>query len=376
MTKLRIIAVADNGDRSNLIGKLIESGSNATDGNAFTCESLFETTALKRLDIGISNLKSFFLSGSSQEKERLKFELEQSPNLILLFVGSKALVSPHFEYAMKLISSSIARSANHRIPVITLISTPLEIARLALPKHSTNVIATWAETPVPIPAMETQTKDAFGIAIKDITDTFPQEPEVGVGILLVNKAGDFLLTERLRNPGRGLYGTIGGALKYKSKISDSITILAKKQFGICSPIELGQLLACTNMELIAEGNKPDSHFIDLTFLAFTNDSDAWPSDVLRHKAISNADGTKCWFSLEEMAAFFFCKQLFPPVSSAFHQYCCLKALAVVANATNAHPKKPVGHPWGEQMHSSDIALLTRIANHPNSGLQSSLYYVN
>jgi hypothetical protein len=154
-------------------------------------------------------------------------------------------------------------------------------------------------------------------------------PNVGFGILLVDGQGKFFLRERLREPGRGKLGTLGGNFLRGQTISGQLDLLLDRRFRNKNKpqIDLGPLLACTNMK------NAFYHYIDFTFLALlkagnlgdVSDRELRPvgHEFLQRlpNSSSRKGGAQFTFDVEEMATFHRENLLFAPVASAFEVFC-------------------------------------------------------
>lgn len=164
--------------------------------------------------------------------------------------------------------------------------------------------------------------------LQSIEENQTYNPNVGFGLLLLDKSHNFFLMKRLREPGKGQLGTIGGKFTRGLDIEQQLDeVLRKRYRSSTTPnIELGPLLACTNMR------NDFFHYIDLTFLAMARghnildgimDEDLRYVDVDTLKSIDTS-GTvtypRTMFSLSEMAAFYNRGLLFKPVANAFEAF--------------------------------------------------------
>jgi len=161
-----------------------------------------------------------------------------------------------------------------------------------------------------------------------IAENQTRNPNVGFGILLVDRRCNFFLMERLREPGQGSLGTIGGNFDRGLTIEEQLRSTLRRRFhrDRCPEVELGALLACTNMK------NSFLHYVDLTFLAIisggsvdgVSDKELRPlgPEALKHlKASSRRRAQPLMFSLSEVAAFHRNELLFTPVANAFESLC-------------------------------------------------------
>lgn len=160
-----------------------------------------------------------------------------------------------------------------------------------------------------------------------IAENQTQNPNVGFGLLLLDPEGKFFLMERLREPGRRKFGTLGGNFLRGQSMDTQLDELLRRRFRSQSRprIRLGPLLACTSMR------NDFYHYIDLTFLANTQRKVALSgvSDPqlrpLPQEAVEQASGAtaipgdypRYTFTLEEMIWFHNANMLFRPVANAF-----------------------------------------------------------
>jgi len=164
--------------------------------------------------------------------------------------------------------------------------------------------------------------------IRTIAENQTRNPNVGFGVLLIDNKCNFFLRERLRDPGRGRLGTVGGNFERTHDIKSELTSLLQRRFrrSGAPQLDLGPLLACTNMM------GDFLHYIDLTFLAVARGSTIGevsdealrpPSCVmLRHLPRNSPKSeTRDMFTLTEVAAFHQNGDLFTPVANAFESLC-------------------------------------------------------
>jgi hypothetical protein len=160
-----------------------------------------------------------------------------------------------------------------------------------------------------------------------------RNPNVGFGLLLVDRNCNLFLMERLRGPGKGRFGTIGGAFYRGRDIVPQLESLLARRFRRRSvpEVDLGPLLACTNMK------SSFLHYVDLTFLAVLRDgslsevaddelSPLGEAALAKLPESSSRSGTRLMFTLPEVAIFHRAGLLFAPVANAFESFCrCLFA---------------------------------------------------
>ena len=165
-----------------------------------------------------------------------------------------------------------------------------------------------------------------------IEENQTRNPNVGFGLLLLDHDSNCFLMERMRNPGRGKLGTIGGNFERGHTIAEELTTVLERRFrkDRGPQVDLGPLLACTNM-------KSDFlHYIDLTFLAVVKGgsvNDVLDTELipLRRETLSLLSGTsgpikgtggnRRMFTLAEVAVFYREGRLFTPVENAFEALC-------------------------------------------------------
>lgn len=174
-----------------------------------------------------------------------------------------------------------------------------------------------------------QVKSELDGLIRTIAENQTRNPNVGFGVLLVDNEFNFFLRERLREPGRGSLGTIGGNFERTHDIASELTRLLNRRFRHNSEpqMELGPLLACTSMR------GDFLHYIDLTFLAVVtrgstisdvSDEELRPlgDDMIRRLPNgSKKRGPRDMFTLTEVAVFHRKGLLFTPVANAFESLC-------------------------------------------------------
>lgn len=160
-------------------------------------------------------------------------------------------------------------------------------------------------------------------ALQTISENQTLNPNVGFGLLLIGQDGRFFLMERLRGPGLGTLGTVGGNFRRGETIESQLETILTKRFTKPPRVELGPLLACTSMR------SSYHHYIDLTFLATTNNTAALQSVTDRGLGVVNlnllkgkvskrrSQENRYLFSFSEMAQFYHRDLLFQPVRNAF-----------------------------------------------------------
>jgi ADP-ribose pyrophosphatase YjhB (NUDIX family) len=169
-----------------------------------------------------------------------------------------------------------------------------------------------------------KTKRDFRNTILGIIENLGNRPVVGVGVLLVRADGKFLLTRRLRPPGVGRLGTFGGNLAAGAAVDKALLRLAKDELGLNRDhVELGPLLACTNMV------EEDFHYVDLTFFAKASAKcNPRIRDEARHEYV-DADSNP-WFDFERVRRFHDDGELFVPVGNAFERFCMLSLMGLAS----------------------------------------------
>jgi hypothetical protein len=160
--------------------------------------------------------------------------------------------------------------------------------------------------------------------ITTIAENQTPNPNVGFGVLLIDNRFNFFLMERLREPGRGSLGTIGGNFDRGRTVEEQLRNTLRRRFHRSGgpDVELGPLLACTNMK------NSFMHYLDLTFLALISGGSVddvsdpelrplGPSALRYLPGPAGRRNQRLMFSLPEVAAFQREGLLFTPVSNAF-----------------------------------------------------------
>ncbi len=155
-------------------------------------------------------------------------------------------------------------------------------------------------------------------AVRFIGDKTQRLPHVGVGVLLLDRKSNFLLVERLKDPGRMTYGTFGGALQMNETVESALNRYANKEVGLSDGnIAVCELLSCTNMR------RDRLHYVDMTFLAVVKSTK--PTITIgnsqTHARLPDSDSS--WFSLSKVISFYTDNKLFQPVACAFERFCRL-----------------------------------------------------
>lgn len=167
-----------------------------------------------------------------------------------------------------------------------------------------------------------------------IDENQTRSPNVGFGMLLVDRNCNCFLMERLRDPERKKLGTIGGNFERGHTLVEGLATVLERRFprGRGPEVDLGPLLSCTNMK------NDFLHYIDLTFLAVVKsgglghifDPDLGPlgretTDFLDSENSgqrgSEPSGIRRMFTLPEVAVFYRADRLFTPVENAFEALC-------------------------------------------------------
>jgi hypothetical protein len=162
--------------------------------------------------------------------------------------------------------------------------------------------------------------------IRTIDENHTRNPNVGFGLLLVDHECNFFLMERLREPGKHTFGTIGGNFERGNRIDAELDAILTRRFGQnrAPRLELGPLLACTNMK------NSYMHYVDITFLAVIKEGSARNvSDAelrrLQPEALEQlpprSGRNPFLFTLSEVATFHREGRLFTPVANAFESFC-------------------------------------------------------
>lgn len=160
---------------------------------------------------------------------------------------------------------------------------------------------------------------------------YPEAPQVGVGLLLVNERGEFLLSERFQEQQRWI-GTIGGSFKKSNSFEQDLRRHLREQLHHHESVQLGPLLACTNMTAtgLSRGHV-GKHYLDLTFFASYPGDGADIAGTSEFKPLRTATNqTKIWHSFEEVKAYYAQKRLFLPVSHAFERLLNIAAQSFIS----------------------------------------------
>lgn len=209
----------------------------------------------------------------------------------------------------------------------------------------------------------TNLRGHFLEAVRFLYDRTQKRPHVGVGVLLLDKAGDFLLIQRKKFPGKGSYGTFGGVLRMDECIDHALYRYAHDEIGLGNDaFTICDLLSCTNMRAAR------LHYVDLTFLAVTTDHH--PTIQIRnpdtHQKINDADSH--WFDVERVIRYYRDVKLFTPVACAFERFCrvCVSSAAtrfVHVRNTDTPPKGCLPELYGGLDCLSAFPDLNKVCNH-------------
>jgi hypothetical protein len=379
LIRLRVLALAAEADKPLLLNRMIRDL--AKPGSEFAFEPLFQTRALVEEDVRLSTSSSVWIRGREEEFRLIEEACRQLPNILLFFVGPGARNSIEFSATLRHLVKWTQSSHFHHTKIISIQATSLDIGVLPWPRETVQIAAEWAEDPreAIVERDFAKTQDAFGVAIIQAAKALQREPEVGVGALLLSSSGRFLAAERLRTPGRGQLGTFGGSLPMLSSPESAVALQACRQFGIEKGLTIGPLLACTNMIFRSSSASVGNHYIDLTFLAFVNGEDAKPKDILRHKPVSVDGEPRIWFSLSDMANFYFENRLFAPVANAFHRYCSWATLIHITTTTSVSGWPSLSAEaalWMRNFQESEMRLMMRVASDRSRNQTSPSYYSN
>lgn len=379
MTKLRAIAIASGLDKEMLCESQLLQDRRMNDLAEFCCDQLFSSRALKDEDISLGNLSSFWCRGREEEPRILDRALLQGPDICILFVGAGARNDPQFESVLEQVLSWRDARGPQSLSLIVFRLTTLNIEELKWPGDTFFVDAIWAEgNYLQISRKEySETQDLFCTKLVQAAKQVQREPEVGIGVLLINFEGEFLLAERLRFPSAGKFGTFGGSLPHLQSPEQALLHQGKKQFGIEKSMQIGPLLACTNMISTTAVHGVENHYIDLTFLALLNDKKASPRDPLRHKPIPLCGENRIWFTIEQVYEFFKSDQLFAPVANSFQRYCSWAALGHVTEASGVSSWMGIhseAQKWVRSLHKDKISILTDVAADVSRNQSSPIYF--
>jgi hypothetical protein len=215
----------------------------------------------------------------------------------------------------------VVKLSEHRRPL----SLPIERV-FFVPSGSEGATST-----IGSPSWIAEVADEITERLTSVEENQSLNPNVGVGLLLLDKQGEFFLMQRQRQPGRGMLATVGGSFYRGQTIEEGFEDIFQRRFQPPSErarpiVQIGPLLACTNMK---DGFH---HYVDLTFLGILKKGDlkcvSDPGLIsLGDEALSRAldyppgGGRRVTFTLTEMATFFERGMLFPPVANAFQSFC-------------------------------------------------------
>jgi ADP-ribose pyrophosphatase YjhB (NUDIX family) len=378
VSRLRVFALACDADRAVLARSFVED-LRLHELAEFSCDPLFRTRALKEEDISVANLCAIWTRGRAEESRLIDQALSQTPNVLIVFVGSSARNSADFSEALKRLLAWRVTHGTKESCLIVIKPTALDINVFDWPADRVTIDAGWAEESDATAShrLLSEVQDQFGATVVQALRGLQREPEVGVGVLLISNKGRFLLAQRLRTPCAGALGTFGGSLAHLESPEQAIVRQGKRQFGIERGMTVGPMLACTHMIAPAGPSSLSSHYIDLTFLAFVENELAAPKDALRHRIPSIGGSPRIWFDLQEMSDLYFTEKLFAPVANAFHRYCNWAALGHVASATgmsNWVDLHEQGRIWMQTLHTNSLDVLTKVAADRRHQISPAFYH--
>lgn len=174
---------------------------------------------------------------------------------------------------------------------------------------------------------------ALDAVLGEIAERFSDAPAVGIGVLLVNKKGSFLMGERVAPGGEVQFGTIGGRLQVSMGLEENLRQYVMETVAIDERgLEIGPLLACTNMTASnPEAAHVNRHYVDLTFFAFCDEEPPRVRDETRFRVHKTRSGArKLWFSFDEMRQYYEQRKLFVPVAHAFECLCGISVQQVIS----------------------------------------------
>lgn len=117
---------------------------------------------------------------------------------------------------------------------------------------------------------------------------YPEYPIVGVAAVVV-RAGQVLLVQRGREPGKGLWGVPGGVLELGEAVVDGVRREVREECGI--EIEVGPLLGVFEPQQRDDAGRLRYHYVVLDYLA------RYVSGKLR--AADDADDAR-WVALDAL----------------------------------------------------------------------------
>ncbi len=117
---------------------------------------------------------------------------------------------------------------------------------------------------------------------------YPEYPIVGVAAVVV-RAGQVLLVQRGREPGKGLWGVPGGVLELGETVIDGVRREVREECGI--EIEVGPLLGVFEPQQRDDAGRLRYHYVVLDYLA------RYVSGKLR--AADDADDAR-WVALDAL----------------------------------------------------------------------------
>ena len=105
------------------------------------------------------------------------------------------------------------------------------------------------------------------------------EPRVGVGAVIVNADGEWLLLQRKRSPEAGCWSIPGGKVDWMETIEEAIVREVKEELGVV--VQLERLLGVTNHRLREE----DAHWVAPTFQASILEGVPYNVEPEKHEAV-------------------------------------------------------------------------------------------
>jgi len=252
-------------------------------------------------------------------------------SVVILIAGTKAAQNNRLNHVLKdFLGGAVSPAwANEALVVISLAPMRDSLLHSLTPPRVFFTPGSQDSTssPYPSPSWMQQVTSEFDGLVRMIDENQTRNPNVGFGLLLLDNECRCFLMERLRDPGRGKLGTIGGNFERGHDIvSELSTVLLRRfrQYG-GPKVDLGPMLSCTNMK------SEFLHYIDLTFLAKVKggsvsdvlDEELRPpsEEALRCLPGQGTHPTRLLFTLPEVAIFHREGLLFTPVANAFEALC-------------------------------------------------------
>ena len=330
MSRLALLAIACELDRDWLARKGLTRKDETTDTEEFSVSPILPPT--DRSQLGVRHLTTFYCDTFNSEedlREAIDFALGAGDPIVLFFLGT----ADHCTRCDG-VRSVLRRRARGRLPLLVCLrcvpqpTTPRDLPEMA---SDTRFIPHGGKDSLegirPIEKRRAYCQRHLRNSLREYAESRQRHVEVGIGALLIDPRGRFLLTRRRWNPGANTIGTFGGVLPKRRRIVEALFDQATNEFGLSRRhLSFGPLLSCTHVRAGVED------FVDLTLLGLLRREETPKLHPDSRHGYVDPSSQKLWYSYDELRRMFKRGELFLPVAAAFRQF---TELVVLGDRTHA-----------------------------------------